>query len=70
MQEPNETMQTKLTPKEVCSMRIVFPVTSDEQAIEYKKKITALLSEIPEAAIQFSIMSGRPSMPSMSNVPV
>lgn len=46
---------------EVCSMRIMFPVTSDEQAIEYKKKITALLSEIPEAQIQFSLMTIPPN---------
>jgi len=68
MPEQNTTPQTNPTPKEVCSMRIVFPVTSDEQAIEYKKKITSLLSEIPDAAIQFSLMSGRPSMPAMPNV--
>ena len=42
--------------QEICSIRIMFPVTSDEQAIEYKKKITALLSEIPESNIQFSLM--------------
>lgn len=69
MSEQNETTQNPSPKQEVCSMRIVFPVTSDEQAIGYKKKITALLSEIPEAAIQFSLMSGRPPMPSMPNVP-
>lgn len=42
--------------KEICSMRVMFPVDSDEQAIEYKKKITALLAEIPEANIQFNLM--------------
>jgi len=41
--------------QEICSIRIMFPVVSDEQAIEYKKKITALLSEIPEAQIQFGL---------------
>ncbi|GAH68189.1 unnamed protein product, partial [marine sediment metagenome] len=35
--------------KEVCSIRIMFPIDTDEQAIDYKKKITAMLSEIPEA---------------------
>jgi len=38
----------------------MFPVESDEQAIEYKKKIAAILAEIPEAQIQFSLMSNRP----------
>ena len=41
--------------KELCSIRIVFPVESDDQAIEYKKKIAALLAEIPDANITFSI---------------
>ena len=52
------------TPKqEICSIRIMFPVESDEQAIEYKKKIAALLAESPDAQIQFSIMSANPNMP-------
>jgi len=49
--------------QEICSIRIMFPVQSDEQAIEYKKKITAILSEIPDVQIQFSLMSGRPTTP-------
>ena len=49
--------------KEICSIRIMFPVVSDEQAIEYKKKITILLAEIPDAQIQFSIMSQPTSRP-------
>ncbi|GAH63098.1 unnamed protein product [marine sediment metagenome] len=42
--------------KEICQIRIMFPVETDEQAIEYKKKITALLAEISDAQIQFSLM--------------
>ncbi|GAI93373.1 unnamed protein product [marine sediment metagenome] len=41
--------------RDICSIRIMFPVVSDEQAIEYKKKITALLADIPDAVIQFSL---------------
>ncbi len=48
--------------KEICSIRIMFPVASDEQAIEYKKKIAVMLAEIPDAQIQFSIMSARMPM--------
>ncbi|GAG54129.1 unnamed protein product [marine sediment metagenome] len=48
--------------QEICSIRIMFPVTSDEQAIDYKKKISAMLKDIPDATIQFSIISGRPPM--------
>lgn len=44
-----------ITGSEICSIRIMFPVQSDEQAIDYKKKITALLAEIPDAQIQFSL---------------
>jgi len=42
--------------KEVCTVRIMFPTESDEQAIELKKAISALLSEIPDVQIQFSLM--------------
>jgi len=47
---------------EICSIRIMFPVKSDEQAIEYKKKIAAVLSEIPDAQIQFSLMTKPPNV--------
>lgn len=42
--------------KEVCDIRIMFPVTSDEQAIEYKKKIQEAMKDMSEARIQFSII--------------
>lgn len=62
-------METKTPPKEtskpeICQIRIVFPVDSDEQAIEYKKKIVTILSEIPDAQVHFSLMSmpaGKPN---------
>jgi len=41
--------------KEVCSIRIIFPVESDEKAIEYKKAIAGLLAEVADAQIQFSL---------------
>lgn len=43
------------TPKQICSIRIGFAVETDEQAIEYKKKITDILSGIPNARIEFSL---------------
>jgi len=55
-----ETPQKVKSNQELCTIRIMFPVESDEQAIEYKKKIAAILAEIPEAQIQFSLMSNRP----------
>lgn len=58
--------ETTVTPKQqVCSIRIAFPVTSDDDAIAYKKKIDDILVNIPDANIQFSILSGRPTMPGM-----
>lgn len=56
--------QPRKTGSEICSIRIMFPVKSDEAAIEYKKKIAAILADIPDAQIQFSIMSAAP-MPGM-----
>lgn len=45
------------TPKqEVCTIRIIFPVESDEQAIGCKKKIAAAVQDISEAQIHFSLM--------------
>lgn len=58
-------MQTKQnqTDSEVCSLRITFPVASDEEAIAYKKKINDALADKPDAQIQFAIMSGSPRPP-------
>ena len=61
------TPPTENSKKEVCSIRIMFPVASDEEAIGYKKKITALLSEIQDAQIQFSLMSMPPTAPLRQN---
>ncbi len=46
--------------KEICSIRMMFPVDSDEQAIEYKKKIAAIIASIPEAQVHFTITSATP----------
>ena len=43
--------------KQVCSIRIMFPVDTDEQAIGYKKKIGDVLADIPQARVEFSLMS-------------
>lgn len=52
----DETEQKK-PPTQVCSLRIMFPVDTDEQAIEYKRKITDILVDIPQARIEFSLSS-------------
>ena len=56
MPEPNEPTTSRLQPKEVCTLRIVFPVESDEIALSAKKHIAEYLRIIPEAQIYFSIM--------------
>jgi len=38
----------------------MFPVTSDEQAVEYKRKIQEVLKDVPDASIQFGLMTGPP----------
>jgi len=43
--------------KELCTIRIMFPVESDEKAIEYKKKMAAILAEVPDAQIQFGLVT-------------
>ena len=55
-------------PQQICSIRIGFPVTSDEQAIEYKQKIGAILADIPQVRIEFSLssMPTRPLQPELN----
>ncbi|MBA7680008.1 hypothetical protein ES703_88315 [subsurface metagenome] len=48
--------------KELCTIRIMFPVESDEKAIEYKKKINDILSDIPDAIIEFGIRTIPPKI--------
>ena len=51
---------------QVCSIRIMFPVDTDEQAIAYKKKIGEVLADIAQARIEFSLMSRPPVIPNGS----
>ncbi len=58
-------METENKPnamKQVCGMRIAFPIESDEQAIEYKKKISAVLSDLTNVRLDFNI-TDIPAMP-------
>jgi len=52
--------------KEICTIRIIFSAISDEQAIDYKKKIADVLKGTPDAQMQFTIMSS-PIPPIASN---
>lgn len=55
--------------QEICIMKVIFPVKSDEQAIDCKKKIKSALADIPEAQIDFRLMSPKMLMPPSPNVP-
>ncbi|KKM23802.1 hypothetical protein LCGC14_1611530 [marine sediment metagenome] len=54
--------QTTTEKTEICTMRIVFPVESDDQAIAVKKKIGDILADIPDTSIQFTLQSARAAM--------
>ena len=43
--------------KQVCSIRLVFPVNDDEEAISYKKKILEVIAAIPDVQLQFTLMN-------------
>ncbi len=47
--------------QEICSIRIMFPVQSDEQALDCKKKIQTALGDIENVNIQFSITNMPPT---------
>lgn len=49
--------------QQVCSIRIAFPVDSDEEAIKIKKQVDTIFAGKADSNIQFSILSGRPQMP-------
>ena len=52
-----ETPQTEKLNDEFCTIKIAFPIKSDEQAIDYKKKIAAVLADIDDVRLQFSLMN-------------
>jgi len=41
--------------REVCTLTIAFPVTSDDEAIDVKKQVGALLAQMPDVMIDFRI---------------
>lgn len=47
---------------QICTIKIMFPVKSDDEAIEYKKKIDNILSGIQDAHMQFNLMSPQAAM--------
>lgn len=64
MSEQNEQPISPPQLKEVCSMRIVFPIVSDEQALDIRKGVKVLLQDIPDAQVHFSIIPS-PALPAL-----
>ena len=53
MENPTEN---KTDTKQVCSITVMFPVTTDEGAIVVKKKIDEAVSNIENARVDFRLM--------------
>ena len=59
--------EQKKPPTQLCTIRIGFPVDSDEQAIEYKKKVSDVLADIPQVRIDFGLIPVPPVPSTMQN---
>ena len=55
---------------EICSIRIAFPTESSEDAIKYKKKIAEVLADMPDARIDFSLMTVPKGKPKDASRPI
>lgn len=53
--------------KQLCSINIMFPIQSDDEAIEVKKKIQDILSTIADCKFDFRIVS-MPVNPNVSRM--
>jgi len=42
--------------KQICQIQVMFPVDTDEKALELKKNIETLLDETPDAQVHFTLM--------------
>lgn len=49
--------EEKETPSkvQVCTLNIAFPVDSDDMAIDIKKKVGAVISDLPKVIVDFNI---------------
>lgn len=48
----------QITPPQACHIDILFPVTSDEQALEIKQVISEALKDVKQKRVRFSITEG------------
>jgi len=55
-------METKKEPGQLCTLRIAFPVETDDEAIAVKKKIGEILADVLDAQVNFSLVNARAAM--------
>ena len=48
-------------PKQICTITVMFPVESDNEAMEVKKKIDDAVSETKDSRVDFRIMNLGPT---------
>lgn len=58
-----ETPKMDKSKQEICTITIMFPVDTDEQAIGFKKQITDILSDKPDARLEFRLSELSPYPP-------
>jgi len=49
--------------KELCTIRIMFPADTDDEAVNIKKKIAEILKDKPDTTIQFGLSTMPTKMP-------
>lgn len=43
--------------KQLCTIRIMFPIDSDDEAIAFKKTFSEIVAEMSDVQIQFGLMT-------------
>lgn len=51
--------------EQLCVISIMFPVSSDDQAIDYKKKLAEVLLPIPDVRIEFRLTNANVKPPTV-----
>ena len=55
-------MENDQTQSQLCTLRIAFPVESDDEAMAVKKKISEILAGVKDAQVNFSLVNARAAM--------
>ncbi|KKM66002.1 hypothetical protein LCGC14_1485590 [marine sediment metagenome] len=48
-------MDEPTTPKQICTIAVIFTPVSDDEGIEVKKKIGEAIKDLPDARVDFRI---------------